>query len=77
MEALKFGLDTFHPGPAATHNLRPLRSFGNVPEDIPETLAVVERSLVDTKLCLGPNPQASEGSKVNEAHTKSPPSEES
>ena len=37
MEALKFGLDTFHPGPAATHDLQPLRSFGVVPEGIPET----------------------------------------
>ena len=76
MEALKFGLDTFHPGPAATHDLQPLRRFGVVPEGIPGTVAVVARGLMDTKLGRGPNPQTPEGSKVNEAQTKSPPSEE-
>ena len=29
MGALKFGLDTFHPGPSATPDLQPLRSFGD------------------------------------------------
>ena len=63
--------------PAATHDLQPLRSFGVGPEGMPETVAVVARSLADTKLCLGPDLQAPEGSKVNEAPTKSPLSEES
>ena len=66
MESLKFGIDTFHPGPAATHDLQPLRSFGIVPEGIPETLAVVARSPQDTKLCIGPKPQDPEGNKVDE-----------
>ena len=35
MEALKFGLETFCPGPAATRELQHLRSFRVVPEGIP------------------------------------------
>ena len=77
MEALKFGLKTFCPGPAATCELQHLRSFGVVPEGIPETVAVVTGGPVDSKLRLGLPPPAPEGSKADEAPTKVLPSKES
>lgn len=70
MEALKFGLDTFCPGPAAASDLQHLRSFGIVPEGIPETLAIAARGPVDTKLHLGPAPQAPKGGNADETKTK-------
>ena len=73
MEALRFGLATFCPGPAATQELQHLRSLGVVPEGIPETVAVVTGGPMDAKLCLGSSPPAPEGSKADEAPTQVPP----